>query len=356
MTVRVLIVDDSRTACAALRAAFGTDPEFDVIAEAHGSREAVELVEAERPDLVTMDLFLPGSDGIDATATIMSSFPTRVVIVTAANAADPDLIYRAMQVGALEVWPKPAAPDSPGYGRSVAAFLRALRALARVPVVRHSFRRPAAAPGAPAPLSEPPEAPRPPDPSGRKRWEALLIGASTGGPPVIEAILAGLERPFPLPVVVVQHITPGFVGGFAAWLNESSGHRVEIVSETRPLEPGVVYVAGDGVHTVLRSRREIGVSGEAPRGFHRPSVDVLFESAAQRLGGGCAAALLTGMGADGARGLLELRNAGAFTIAQDPATCVVEGMPGKAIGLRAAARVLAPDQIPAALRKRMREP
>jgi two-component system, chemotaxis family, protein-glutamate methylesterase/glutaminase len=271
--------------------------------------------------------------------------------VTAANTEDPDLIYRAMKVGALEVWPKPKGPGSPIYAQEIGRFLRALKALARVPVVRHSWTRMrllSASPTSIAPAHAPPPSPR------SETCAALLIGASTGGPPVIEAILEGLARPFSVPIVVVQHITPGFVKGFASWLAESTKHEVQVVEEARPLLPGVVYLAGDDRHTVLTSARALGVSLAEPRVFQRPSVDVLFESAAEHLGASCIAVLLTGMGADGAQGMLALKNAGAFTIVQAPATCVVEGMPSKAIGLHAAARVLSPEEIPQVVQQRMK--
>jgi len=254
-------------------------------------------------------------------------------------------------VGALEVWQKPPSPSSPTYAKEIGRFLRALKALARVPVVRHSWtkmRLLSASPTSIAPAPPPRPAPR------SEACKALLIGASTGGPPVIEAILEGLARPFPVPIVVVQHITPGFVKGFATWLEESTKHAVEVVTDARPLAPGVVYLAGDDCHTVLTSPNALGVSRAEPRVFQRPSVDVLFESAAAHLGASCIAVLLTGMGADGAQGLLALKNSSALTIVQAPATCVVEGMPSKAIALKAASLVLAPEEIPEAVQQRMK--
>lgn len=343
MAIRVLIVDDSRTARAALRAAFDTDPEFHIIAEVATAREAVEAANALRPDLVTMDVNLPGSSGIEATKAIMSSTPTRVVIVTAANLDDPELIYKCLTVGALEVWPKPPSPTCPTYARDIARSLRALKALARVPVVRHFVRE--AVPVPPPPASDAPSVASPISAPPPKPCEALLIGASTGGPPVIASILEEIPQGFPVPIVVVQHITPGFVNGFATWLHEATRHAVEVVTDTRPLKAGTVYIAGDDSHTVIVGRGEVGINYKEPRNFQRPSVDVLFESAAAHLGSRCIAVLLTGMGADGARGLLALKNAGAFTIAQAPATCVVEGMPGAAINLGAAVRVLTPEEI-----------
>jgi len=353
MPIRVLIVDDSRTACAALRAAFAADPSFEVIAEAATGREAVAKAEASRPDLVTMDVFLPGSNGIEATAAIMASAPTRVVIVTSAGSEDPDLIYRAMQAGALEVWPKPPSLSHPAYAAEIGRFLKALKALARVPVVRRSVLSGRREPG-PIPAAR--DEPRPPlssslPPPGP--CDALLIGASTGGPPTIEEILRGLPRDFPAPIVVVQHITPGFIQGLANWLVECTNHPVEIITNTRTLKSGRVYLAGDGSHTVFVSRHTVGISPEKPGDLLCPSVDRLFESAADHLGAGCIAVLLTGMGSDGARGLLKLKTAGAFTIVQAPETCVVEGMPSAALRLDAAISALAPRDIPREVRKRL---
>lgn len=358
MAIRVLIVDDSRTACAALRAAFAADPAFEIIDDAATGREAVVKARASRPDLVTMDVFLPGSNGIEATAAIMSSAPTRVVIVTSARSEDPDLIYRAMQAGALEVWPKPPSPSHPAYAAEIGRFLRALKALARVPVVRRSIPS-IRSDSRPAPVSPPEARPVLPIPNfpppASKSCDALLIGASTGGPPVIEEILRGLPRDFSLPIVIVQHITPGFIDGLASWLVECTNHPVEVVTDTRTLKAGRIYLAGDGSHTVFVSRHAVGLSRAATGGFHCPSVDVLFESAAENLGAGCIAVLLTGMGADGARGLLELKKAGAFTIVQALETCAVEGMPSAAIRLGAATCALSPHDIPKDVRKWLAE-
>lgn len=353
--IRVLIVDDSATARAALRAALADDPAIAVVGEAPDGATATRLVQELSPDLVTMDIYLRAENGLDVAEAIMAQKATPIVAITAADPRDSQIVFRAMQVGVLEVNAKLPAPTHPDYEARRARLLRTLKTLARVPVV-HRFldaigrRKPTgierrATARVPAPSPSPRiEVPAPSvaAPSG-----LLLLGASTGGPPVLSALLRALPKPFPTPIALVQHMSPGFIAGFASWLGSDTGHEVTFVESSRPLEAGHVYMPSDDHHLVLESGRRIGVSASPARGFHRPSIDTLFESAAKQPDVlRTLAILFTGMGSDGAAGLLALRHAGGQTFAQTPATCTVGSMPTRAIELGAAQFVLDPADMP----------
>ncbi len=179
----------------------------------------------------------------------------------------------------------------------------------------------------------------------------VLLGASTGGPHALGAILMAVPAPHPLPIVVVQHMTKGFGGAFAAWLQSVTRHRVLLVERPEQLRPGVVYLAADDRHLAFTSPLTVAPEDGPVVRFQRPSIDVMFESSARHFRGKVLGALLTGMGGDGASGLLTLRRTGASTVAQEPATCVVDGMPTQAIKRGAAARVLTLEDIAAAVRE-----
>jgi two-component system, chemotaxis family, protein-glutamate methylesterase/glutaminase len=330
-------VDDSSTVRAGLVRILEEDPCIRVVGTAADGEEAVELTAALRPDLVTMDIVMPGMDGMAATRAIMETVPTPIVVVT--GNADLDEVraaFAAQAHGALACMAKPPGPGHPDHAAAAASLRRAVRAMAGVRVVR---RHPPRVPPLP-PL---------PHPAARRRPCLVAIGASTGGPVALRELLAGLSPAFPLPVLVVQHIAPGFADGFAAWLASETGRPVAVARDGDEPAPGAVLVAPDG--------HELGVGPDlrvrlAPRGAGRaqaPSVAHLFETVRSAVGAGAIAVLLSGMGRDGAAELLALREAGAVTIAQDPASSVVHGMPGAAIRLGAAAHVLPPAGIAALL-------
>jgi len=337
--VIVLIVDDSKVARLALRRGLESDPEIRVVGEAESGDSAESMIRRLKPDLVTMDVYLEGHDGIDVAASIMRTNPLPILIVTGADAGT--VVFRAMEAGALDVWPKLPAPDSADYEAARSRMTRAVRSLANVPVVTRVNRlRKASKPGDDKAASKESEEPG---------IQAILIGASTGGPPVLRQMLEGLPAPFPIPIVIVQHVAKGFAVLLARWLSNVTGHDVEVCEQAETLKPGRVYVAPDERHLRFRSRTSLAPFSGAARAHHRPSIDELFESAAHHLGGSCVAVLLTGMGRDGAAGMAELRRVGAFTLAQLPESCVVESMPKSAMNLDAVCSVVAPQALASAL-------
>jgi two-component system chemotaxis response regulator CheB len=341
--ISVLIVDDSATARVALRQAIESDPQLQVVGEAATGDEALRLVKRRNPDIVTMDVFLHRENGLDVAGAIMAQLPRPILVVTGGDVTDPTLAFRAIEVGALEICRKLGSPRSPDYPQQRDKLVRLVKTLAMVPVVsRHRRAKPPQErepERAPARISEHRKARPLPQP------QLLVIGASTGGPPVLSSILAQLPRPFPLPIAVVQHMEGSFVNGFTLWLAGVTGHDVVCVEDWAALEPGTVYLPRAQRHLQCTSAKRVIASEEAPRGFHRPSVDVLFESAARHIGCGVVAVLLTGMGRDGAAGLKQLHDSGALTIAQEPLSCAVGSMPSHAIELGAASVVLNPDKI-----------
>lgn len=351
MSPRVVVVDDSVTARRALRHALESDPEIHVVGEAEDCATALALVQTLRPDLVTMDIGLRREDGIEVAATLMTHAPVPILIVTAQDVQDGQLAYQAIEVGALDVCGKLPALSHPSYEAQRQRFVRLVRSLAQVPVVRRrrasvaaraALRRVAPTPtsrGLEAPTSSPGYSAHP------RAIEVALLGASTGGPPVLAEILRHVRTPAPRPIVIVQHMAAGFGEGFAAWLATVTGHRTLIVQRPEVLQPGVVYLAPAALHLVLLDRRLLGLSDAVPAHYQKPSIDVLFASAAEKIGAPLVAALLTGMGADGAEGLLALREAGAHTLAQTPSSCAVSSMPEAAIDAGGALEVLDPEQI-----------
>jgi len=367
--VRILLIDDSRTSQAALRAALADDPALEVVGEAVDGPTAHGLIGRLSPDLITMDVFLRAESGLDLAATIMQTTPTPIVMVTAADVRDPSLAFRALQAGALEVCAKLPGPAHPDYAKRRAQLIRQLKSLAEVPVVQRGplrtrparpllerapqrgvVRPDAAFPAAPAAPATPAPVRGPATRPGAGACPMLLIGASTGGPPVLSKLLRALPRPFPLPIAIVQHMTSDFVPGFAKWLGGDTGHPVSLVSSSVAAESGSVYMPVADHHLVLEPRSRLCASSESPYGQYRPSIDRLFESAASIPDAAASiGVLLTGMGADGAQGLLRLRKAGARTFAQAPDSCAVASMPMRAIALDAAEQVLEPHMLAAAL-------
>ncbi|HUW36835.1 MAG TPA: chemotaxis-specific protein-glutamate methyltransferase CheB [Rhodocyclaceae bacterium] len=342
----MLVVEDSPVVREFLVHVLGADPDISVVGTAQDGEQALEAVVRLSPDVITMDIHMPRVDGIEATRRIMESHPVPIVIVS--GSSDPSEVattFRAMAVGALAVLRRPAGLGHPEHEATVRELVQTVKLMAEVRVVRRwpRARQDAALPPCrsvgPAPA----------------RLRAVAIGASTGGPPVLQAMLAALPGDFPAPILIVQHMAAGFIQGFTDWLAQSSNMRVHLATHGETLLPGHVYVAPDNVQMRVTRGDRIVLAGDPPDNGLRPSVAALFRSVAEVYGGEAAACLLTGMGRDGAEELKLLRSKGATTIAQDEASSVVHGMPGAAIRLDAASFVLPPEKIAAALTSLVRK-
>jgi two-component system, chemotaxis family, protein-glutamate methylesterase/glutaminase len=346
-TVRVLVVEDSSTVRNHLCQILSGEPEIEVVGRAIDGKQAIELCQQLRPDVLTLDMMLPTMSGLAATEYIMAYCPTPILIVSSSiNRGELFKTYEALAAGAVDVLEKPRGDDSDvGWEQR---FVSAVRMAARIRVITHPRGRLGAlgrADSAPAICVEH-GATRSPS----ENCEVVAVGASTGGPGAIVEVMRALPLDFALPVLLVLHIGEPFGQSFADWLDGQTARPVAYATEGQSLSSlaGRVAMAPAGRHLTVRGGR-LRLDAGQERHSCRPSIDVLFESLARECGRRAAACLLTGMGRDGAAGLLEMRVAGAFTIAQDEATSVVYGMPREAALLRAAVQILPLDEIAPAI-------
>lgn len=312
-----------------LREAVGSDPRLRVAGVVADARAALDFLREQRPDVVLMDERLPDLDGFEATRRIMRSLPLPVVLCAEAATADGKTA-RALAAGALACVEKPLESlPAPRRQAAMAHLLQILWLMSEVRVVRR-WARPEDAPAARAPMA------------GER---VVGIGASTGGPPALQKILAALPGDFSAPVLVVQHIARGFLPGMAQWLRHTSPLRIELGTDGVQPQAGTVYLAPDDFQMGVDARGRIALAREPVPERLRPSVAHLFRTLAQAHGAAAIGVLLSGMGKDGARELKEMRDRGAVTIVQDSASSAVHGMPGEAIALGAAVHILPAENI-----------
>ena len=331
MTVRVLIVDDSALVREALDQALRSDPDIQVVGAAAHPYEAVEIMRQETVDVLTLDIEMPRMDGLTFLRKIMNQRPLPVVICSTLTDAGAAATIEALELGAVEVVTKPKVGTRAFFEEARIRLCDVVKAAAQVRP-RRIHPRPR------------PPVPKPSAPLVRLDTSDKLIclGASTGGTEALRQLLSGLPVDTP-PIAIVQHMPAGFTRAFAARLDAEMPFRVEEAQPGQALLRGTAVVApGDRHLLVSRSgaRLEVELRDGPLVSRHRPSVDVLFRSAARCVGSNVAAAILTGMGKDGARGMKDLREAGAATFAQDEATSVVWGMPGAAVELGGVQEVL----------------
>jgi two-component system, chemotaxis family, protein-glutamate methylesterase/glutaminase len=334
--IRVLLVEDSPTIRKRLSEILSGDPEIELVGEAGDGKCAIELCRDQKPDVITMDMMLPVMTGLAATEYIMAYCPTPILIVSAStNRSELFKTYDALAAGAVDVLEKPTGfePDGEWERR----FLSIVKLVSRIPVITHprarlkSLARPwPVAAGKTMTAS-----------AASHRYRLVAIGASTGGPGAIVEILRSLPPGFQLPILFVLHLNEPFGTAFADWLDTQTARRVAYPQDGDPVATAVgsVVMAPGDRHLIIRDGR-LRLTMTPERHFCRPSVDVLFESVARECGASAIGCLLTGMGRDGAAGLLDIRKAGGLTIAQDEATSVIYGMPREAALLGAPARTL----------------
>ncbi len=341
--IKVLVVDDSPVARELLSHVLSSDPDIRVIGAAGSGRDAIESIKHNRPDIVTMDINMSNMNGFEATRIIMETDALPIVIVTDRPDMDEmEMSFRAIEAGALAVLHKPHGIGHPAYTTDAKELITTVKLMSEIKVVRRwksiaerkgSLLRNAVD----GLLSQPAEA------------KVVAIGASTGGPPVIEKILSGLSKDFSLPVVIVQHMAPGFTQGLAEWLRHNSRLSVHVAAGSGMIRPGHVYLAPDGVQMKVDVDGRLLCTDDGPENGLRPSISYLFRSVSKVFGKASVGVLLTGMGKDGAEELKLMREKGALTIAQDEESSVVFGMPGEAVRIKAATYALPPDKIASVL-------
>jgi two-component system chemotaxis response regulator CheB len=343
--IRILVADDSLTVRKRLVDILASDPEIELVGEAEDGVQAIEKCLKFRPDIITMDMMMPNMTGLSATEFIMAHCPTPILVVSAStNRGELFKIYDALAAGAVDVLEKPIGAEADTAWEQ--RFLATVKMTARIRVITHPRARLAGLriPAAKAAVKTPRLR------QFDRKYQIVAIGASTGGPGAIVEVLRNLPREFDLPILIVLHMNELFATAFADWLDSQTERRVMSPKDGTPVAEAVhcIMVAPGGRHLVVRDGR-LRLTLDMERHSCRPSVDVLFESVAAEYGASAAACLLTGMGKDGALGLLKIREAGGMTIAQDEKTSVVYGMPREAVNLGAAQQILGIGEIGAQL-------
>ncbi|HEY4002972.1 MAG TPA: chemotaxis-specific protein-glutamate methyltransferase CheB [Candidatus Xenobia bacterium] len=330
--MRIALVNDTRLAIEALRQAVSSRG-YQVAWVAADGAAAVQQCRQDTPDLILMDLVMPVLDGVEATRRIMAESPCAILIVTASMSGRSGQVFQALGMGALDVVRTPSRADGFEPLLSKIATIEKLLQYRRLPTGSLATGN-----------------------GSDKSGESILvaIGASAGGPRAVSTVLAGLPRPLAVPVVIVQHLDKDFADSLAGWLDQQSEIRVQIAPPGSLVVPGRGLLAGTGLHMVMTPGQRLQYQAEPLDLPYRPSIDTFFESVARYWKGPVIAVLLTGMGRDGAAGLLKLKMNGHHTIAQDEATSTVYGMPRAAAEMRAAVEILPLPAIGAAIGRRLK--
>lgn len=327
--IRVLIADGSSMQRQLLHVLLERAGGFAVVGSARDGAEAVRETARLGPDIILLDSQLPVMNGLEATAVIMREFPTPIVISDDLQRPDASgLSLEAVKSGALAVVEKPGNHDAPS-GKAVRELVRTLRLMSEVKVVGRRISGRA----------------KPPLRADRNAIDAIALCGSTGAPGVIAEILGALEPASTPPILVVQHLTSGFAPRFTDWLRAKTSLTIELARNGALIEPGHVYLAPDAKQMGLRVSGHIRLAADPPEDGFQPSASYLYRSLAKSCGPRAMGIVLTGMGYDGARGLLELRQAGGLTVAQSQGSCVIYGMPQAAVKIGAVKQILTPKDI-----------
>jgi two-component system response regulator WspF len=332
--MRIGIVNPIAAAGQFLQRAVCVDPAHRVVWIALTGAAALELCAKVTPDLILMDLAMPGMDGVETTRRIMATTPCAILVVTGGLPVNASRVFEAMGQGAIDALDTPII-DHGSLADTARPLLLKIATISRVlgDKLRNRSTADAANPLAHSGGAQP----------------LVAIGASAGGPAVLATLLHGLPGDFPAAVVIVQHVDQEFAGGMAAWLNEGTALAVRVAKEGDRPAPGHVLLAASNDHLTFKSADRVGYTAKPIDYVYRPSVDVFFHSACRLWMGDIVGVLLTGMGRDGALGLKALRDRGHYTIAQDQATSAVYGMPKAAAAIHAAVDVLPAERIAARL-------
>lgn len=335
--IKCLLVDDSQTVLAVIKRMLIAAKDISVVGTALNGKEALELIPVTHPDVICTDLHMPVMDGLEFTKEVMERFPIPILVVSVSVQEGSKNVFNLLEAGAVDIFLKPRAGMESDFTAIAERLQRRVRIVAGVAVIRRVKKAKIVS-----------EVLRINAKNGFK-YSIVVIGASTGGPQALQSIFSRLPSGFPLPIICVQHIEAGFLGGFIDWLRVSSRMKVVVAADGEKPAPGTVYLSPEDRHLVLDELGRFRSLKEDPLNGHRPSITITFKSVAKRYGGGVIGIILSGMGMDGAEGMKAVSDAGGVTIAQDEKTSVVFSMPQHAIELGAVDFVLPLDEIPSAI-------
>lgn len=333
--IKLLLVDDSPLALHALKKIFSQSEEIAVIGTASNGKEALDLIPKLDPDVVCTDFYMPVMNGLELTKEIMEKFPRPILILSAFASKDEDLIFKVVSAGAIEVFPKSNQTDvekNKTYSRDL---INKIKILAGVVAIKKRDKSKIV-------IQEPPKTVQA---EHRKGIRILAVGASTGGPNVLEAIFSKLPENYPIPIVCAQHIGNEFLDNFVNWLNTQCNLNVRTAPNRESPLPGNIYFPKKGHQLEIDQHGKFRHIPEKKEDTNCPSVNILLSSVAKYYGSSCAGVLLTGIGSDGAQAMAEIVEKGGMTIAQNEATFTVFGMPKEAIARAKIQYVLSPEQI-----------
>lgn len=344
--IEVLIIDDSLVSQHLLAFIIENDPDLKVVGYASDGASAVKWLKQRLPDVVTMDIVMPKMDGFETTRLIMETTPLPIIIISASyDHSQVEKSFKSIEAGALEILPKPSGPNDPNFGTMSRTITDTIKLVAGMKMVRRR-KLPNLSECAPLPKSTLPCSPHSFGEGAKTKnhgIQAVAIGASLGGPPVLAAILSALPDNFPVPIFIVQHISLGFAKGLVDWLNKMTSLNVAMAEHGQQAQPGCVYVAPEDQLMSITTNNVMTLS-PCRQGKFSP-ISHLFESMANVHGSKGVGIILTGMGKDGALELLHMRQKGALTMAQEEKDCTMFGMPKEAIALHAAEKVLSVQEI-----------
>ncbi|QQR57536.1 MAG: chemotaxis protein CheB [Candidatus Melainabacteria bacterium] len=325
--IKVHVVEDSLVVQQLLVNILESDPDIKVVGVSESAEHALECIQALKPDLITVDIQLPKMNGLALTQEIMSRDPIPIVVVSGVSEKkDVAKAFDLIEAGALAAIEKPVGFGHADYQRLAQHFISTVKTMSEVKLVKRRI---------PLTHKKIKEHQNQAIIPVKSQYEIVVIGASTGGPSVIQTVLKDLPDNFPLPIIIAQHIAPGFLSGLVQWLARTTGKAVEIAQEREKLKAGTVYLCPEGRQTGFATRQTLKIIQFDHPSNLAPSVSYLFQSTSEVFGKKAVAVLLTGMGQDGANEMRLIKDKGGMTIAQDAESSVVHGMPGEAIKMGA---------------------
>lgn len=334
--IKVLIVDDSRTAQENLKFILNSDPDIEIIGAVNNGREALDFIKKNKPDVITMDLIMPVLNGFETTRIIMETDPIPIVVISGSDSIDEiNKSFRAFEAGTLALLEKPTGIKNLSDPK-IKYLIRTVKTMSNVKLVRRWQKGKYDTQNSYTITK---------NTNLDNIYDIVVIGASTGGPPALLLLLKEIEPNFPLPILIVQHIAKGFIEGMVNWLSTETGLKIVVAKAGDKLMPATVYLAPDDFQMGVTSGKQVILKEDLTPNSIKPSVSHLFGSVVSSFGKRSIAILLTGMGKDGSKELKLLKETGALTIIQDEESSVVFGMPGAAKLLGAASKELNPTDI-----------